>query len=314
MTKPDVSIIIRTLNEERYLPELLISIQSQRSSFSHETVLIDSGSTDNTLNIAEQYGCRILHISREEFSFGRSLNRACEAAQGTYLAFISGHCIPCDQHWLQNLIQPLTQGFVQYCYGRQIGGPHTYWSECQIFAKYFPTESCLTQQSFYCNNANSALLATSWKRHRFNEDLTGLEDMELAKRLVADKGRVGYTAEASVYHLHHENWKQVQRRFEREALALQLICPQVILRRRDLLRYFSRGVIRDLAAGLPTTLTPANFHRIIRYRYHQYNGSFRGNHLHKIISSELRDTYFYPTLSKGQPLTSKVFHNDKITI
>ena len=305
MTKPDVSIIIRTLNEERYLPELLSSIQSQRSAFSHEIVLIDSGSTDNTLKIAERFNCRILHISREEFSFGRSLNRACEAAQGTYLAFISGHCIPCNSDWLQNLVEPLSHGTVQYCYGRQAGGPQTYWSECQIFAKYFPEESSVPQQGFYCNNANSAILSETWARYRFDEELTGLEDMHFAKRLAADKGAVGYNADASVYHIHHENWQQVQRRFEREALALQQICPEVILRRRDLLRYFSRGVIRDLAAGFPTKLTSTTFQQIICYRYHQYIGSYRGNHLHRKLSSELRETYFYPTHSKGQPLTSK---------
>jgi rhamnosyltransferase len=305
MSKPAVSIIIRTLNEERYLHELLSSIQTQRSNFSHEIVLIDSGSTDNTLTIAEQFGCQILHISRAEFSFGRSLNQACQAAQGSLLTFISGHCIPCHQHWLQNLIAPLCKGIAQYCYGRQIGGPRTYWSECQIFAKYFPEHSSIPQEGFYCNNANSAILAEVWNRYQFNEELTGLEDMDLAKRLLADQGKVGYVADASVYHLHHENWEQVQRRYEREALALQLICPEVILRRRDLFRYFSRGVIRDLAAGLPRTLTPKTFQQIIRYRYHQYMGGYRGNHLHKRMSSELRDTYFYPTPSKGQPLTTK---------
>ena len=307
MTKPDVSIIIRTLNEERYLPELLSSIQSQRTSFSHETVLIDSGSTDNTLCIAERFGCQIMHISREEFSFGRSLNRACEAAQGTYFALISGHCIPCNPHWLQNLVQPLAQGLIQYCYGRQVGGAQTYWSECQIFAKYFPEESSIPQQGFYCNNANSAIAADTWSRFKFNEELTGLEDMHLAKRLVEEQGTVGYIADAKVCHIHHESWQQVQRRFEREALALQQICPEVLLRRRDLLRYFSRGVIRDLAAGLPTTLALATFRQIIRYRYHQYIGSYRGNHLHKRMSSELRETYFYPTPSKGKPLTSKAY-------
>jgi len=301
MSKPDVSIIIRTLNEERYLPELLSSIQEQRSSFTHEVVLIDSGSTDNTLSVAEQFGCRILHISRAEFSFGRSLNRACEAARGAYFVLISGHCIPCNPHWLQNLVQPLAEGLVQYCYGRQVGGAQTYWSECQIFAE----QSSIPQQGFYCNNANSAITVDTWKRFKFNEELTGLEDMHLAKRLFAEQGAVGYVADASVCHIHHETWQQVQRRFEREALALQQICPEVILRRRDLLRYFSRGVIRDLAAGLPTTLTMKTFRQIICYRFHQYRGSYRGNHLHKKMSSELRETYFYPTTSIGEPLTSK---------
>lgn len=301
MSKPDISIIIRTLNEERYLPELLASIQTQQSAFSHEVVLIDSGSTDNTLEIAEQFGCRILHISREEFSFGRSLNRACEAARGAYFVLISAHCIPCNQHWLQNLVQPLAEGLVQYCYGRQVGGPQSYWSECQIFAKYFPEESSIPQRGFYCNNANSAIIAGAWNRFKFNEELTGLEDMHLAKRLVEARGAVGYIADASVYHIHHESWQQIQRRFEREALALQQICPEVILRRRDLLRYLTRGVIRDLAAGLPARFALTTFHKIIRYRYHQYMGSYRGNHLHKRMSIELRETYFYPTPSKGKP-------------
>jgi len=305
MSKPDVSIIIRTLNEERYLPELLSSIQEQQSTFSHEVVLIDSGSTDHTLHIAEQFGCRILHISREEFSFGRSLNHACEAAHGAYFVLISGHCIPCNPHWLQNLVQPLAEGLVQYCYGRQVGGAQTYWSEGQIFAKYFPEQSSIPQQGFYCNNANSAITAITWNRFKFNEKLTGLEDMHLAKRLVAEQGVVGYAADASVSHIHHETWQQVQRRFEREALALQHICPEVILRRRDLLRYFSWGVICDLAAGLPTTLTLKTFRQIIRYRFHQYRGSYRGNHYHKKMSSQLRETYFYPTSYIGEPLTRK---------
>lgn len=307
MSKPSVSIIIRTLNEERYLPELLTSIQRQRSAFSYEVVLIDSGSTDNTLNIAERFGCRILHISRAEFSFGRSLNRACEVAHGTYLVLISGHCIPRDQYWLEHLIQPLVNRAVHYCYGRQEGTPSTYWSERQIFAKYFPETSAIPQLGFYCNNANSALLAETWKRYYFNEDLTGLEDMDLAKRLVADKGRVGYVANASVLHIHHETWRQVQLRFEREALALQQICPEVILRQRDVARYFTRGVIRDLLSSFPDKISPTTLYYILRYRFHQYMGSYLGNHLHKRMSSALRDAYFYPTQSKGQPLAIRSF-------
>ena len=303
MKKSDVSIIIRTLNEERYLPKLLKAIVNQDTNLSYEVVLIDSGSTDQTLAVASRFGCKIMHISREEFSFGRSLNRACAAATGTYLVFISGHCIPCDPSWLQNLVAPIFNGKVHYTYGRQLGGPNSYWSERQIFAKYFPQVSNIPQKGFYCNNANSALLASTWANYRFDEDLTGLEDMHLAKRLLDDHGFVGYVAEASVFHIHHENWDQVQRRFEREALALQQICPEVILRRRDLVRYFTRGVIRDIESGMPRSLIPKQLMQIIRYRYHQYQGSFRGNHLHRKISSEMRDSYFYPTTTKSPALS-----------
>lgn len=308
MSNPVISIIIRTLNEERYLGELLKSINNQQVSFGFEVILIDSGSDDNTIPIAKSYSCRILHISRQDFSFGRSLNRACAQSFGSYLVFISGHCIPCGTDWLENLVQPLADGSVQYTYGRQLGGRNTYWSECQIFSKYFPISSSIPQQGFYCNNANSAIVASVWDKYKFDEDLTGLEDLHLAKRLIRDGGSIGYVATAPVFHIHHETWKQVKRRFEREALALQQICPEVLLRRTDVSRYFIRAIINDLISSFPTRLSFKLFINIILYRYNQYLGSYIGNHMHKSMSRSLKDNYFYPTQSKGQPLSTS-FHS-----
>ena len=303
MNTIDISIIIRTLNEERYLDSLLKGITSQKSSLTYEIILIDSGSNDRTLEIASNYNCSILHISRNEFSFGRSLNRACEAASGSYLVLISGHCIPFDECWLNNLVHPLTEQIVQYTYGRQIGGPLTYWSENQIFANYYPALSAIPQEGFYCNNANSALLAEIWKKYNFDEELTGLEDMYLAKQLVLDGGSVGYVADAIVHHIHHESWSQVQRRFEREALALKEICPEVILRRRDVVVYIIREICRDVFSRGLTNISLKFISEIIKYRYFQYTGSFKGNHSRKKLCNQLRDTYFYPRPTKSKPLT-----------
>lgn len=305
MSSVDISIVIRTLNEERYLGELLEAISHQNCDFTHEIVLIDSGSTDNTLVIASKYNCNILHISRQEFSFGRSLNRACQASVGKYLILISGHCVPKGNLWMQTLVLPLSKGIADYVYGRQIGGLTTYWSESQIFDKYFPETSQLPQNGFYCNNANSAIIKEVWKKYQFDEELTGLEDMHLAKRLVDAGGSMGYVAEACVYHLHHETWPQIKRRFEREALALQQICPEVILRRRDFVRYFIRGIIKDISSSGLKIFNPNHFFSIFAYRYYQYTGSFKGNNIQKMISKQLRDSYFYPTHSKGIPLTSR---------
>ena len=299
---PEVSIIIRTLNEARYLPDLLLGIQNQESDFSYEIILIDSGSTDNTLSIAEHYNCRILHISREEFSFGRSLNRACEAAYGDYLVIVSGHCIPFDNNWLQNLVKPLSNSEVDYIYGRQIGGAETYWSEQQIFSKYFPEKSQLPQSGFYCNNANSAIRKQVWSQYLFDEELTGLEDMHLAKRLINSSFKIGYVATSCVYHLHNESWPTVQKRFERESLALKTICPEVIMRRSDAVRYFFRAVLSDILASLKHCISINWIIKIFRYRYHQYNGSYIGNHLHRRYSKRTKESYFYPTDSKGPPL------------
>ena len=73
-----VSVVIRTLNEEKHLDELLRSIRSQKSDlFDIEVVIVDSGSLDRTLEIANNYAARITYIKKREFTFGRSLNIGC---------------------------------------------------------------------------------------------------------------------------------------------------------------------------------------------------------------------------------------------
>jgi rhamnosyltransferase len=298
----EASIIIRTLNEARYLPQLLEAIDAQRSEFRSEVIVVDSGSTDGTLEIAHAHGCRILMITKEDFSFGRSLNLGCHAAFGHFLVIISGHCVPCHGSWLQRLLAPLADGEVAYTYGRQLGGAETHWSEHRIFAKYFPSESAIPQPGIYCNNANSALLKSTWEHYKFDETLTGLEDMHLAQRLVADGGKIGYIAEAVVFHYHHERWPQVQRRFEREAVALQRIRPELTVRKRDLLRYLVTAVASDLQNAQRNRVPLQRWPNVWRYRLAQYWGSYTGNRRSRELSASLRESYFYPTEKKGRAL------------
>jgi cellulose synthase/poly-beta-1,6-N-acetylglucosamine synthase-like glycosyltransferase len=303
-----VSIVIRTLNEARYLPALMKGIRNQHFDGAEvEPVVIDSGSSDGTLEIAREFDCVLTHIERTQFSFGRSLNMGCEAASGDVLVFVSGHCVPTDEHWLRRLCLPIFEGMVDYTYGRQLGGPESRFSECRIFEKYFPPQSRLPQVGFFCNNANSALSRAAWRTHRFDEELTGLEDMELAQRLCNTGGKVGYVAEAAVYHYHHESWPQVRRRFEREAIALQRIMPQIQMSPLDLLRYISSSIVHDLRHGrregrAASRLLP----EVARYRWAQYTGSFRGNHQHRKLSRAQKDLYFYPSNTTENDETAEI--------
>ena len=295
LTDAKLSIIIRTLNEARHLDSLLSRIAEQQTpGLGHEVIVVDSGSTDDTLAIAERHGCRVLHISRDEFSFGRSLNMGCEAARGDILVITSGHCVPTDAHWLQRLCQPLLENQASYTFGRQLGGDDSHFSEKRIFAKYFPEQRDNGQQDFFCNNANAAVRYADWERLRFDEELTGLEDMELAQRLLHNQGKVLYVPEAAVYHYHKESWAQIQRRFEREAIALRRIMPQVHVNPLDLARYFSNSVIKDCLSAHRAGLLTRHALDILRYRWHQYLGVYKGNHQHRKLSHAEKEKYFFP--------------------
>ena len=294
-----ISVVIRTLNEERYLAELCSAIARQKFNASLqnalvEIVLVDSGSSDSTLQIARDHNCRIEIIHRKDFSFGRSLNLGCEISRGEILVFVSGHCVPLDDDWLNNLCAPVSEGLAEYAYGRQVGGKNSRLSEHQIFAKHYPMESMIPQNGFFCNNANSAILKSSWEKYKFNEEITGLEDMDLAKRLVQNSGKVAYVANSVVYHHHYETWPQVRRRFEREAIALQGILPQVHVSLLDTIRYILASVISDVKIAKERGILSKNFIEIVLYRYYQYTGVYIGNHQHRRLSRAEKERYFYP--------------------
>lgn len=290
-----VSIIIRTLDEEQHLQALLEGIESQEIPGAEvETIVVDSGSADRTLVIARAYGCRIEQIARETFSFGKSLNQGCARSGGEILVFISGHCVPCDPHWLAELVEPIREGLAQYVYGRQLPGPGTRFSEAQLFARQYPETSQVPQAGIFCNNANAALRRDVWEKFSFSSECSGLEDMQLAKRISSEGHAIGYQASARVFHHHDERWKEVRWRFEREALALQDIMPGVHIGPLDFARYFVSAVWHDLGQARAQARAIRKFGEIVCFRWQQYLGSYRGNHRLRVLSRRNRDQYFYP--------------------
>lgn len=306
------SIIIRTYNEELFLDKLLSMIKKQHcKKVNYEIVIVDSGSTDRTLEIAQKHKCKITHIHKHEFTFGRSLNIGCEFSQGQVLVFISGHCIPVNECWLESLCKPLVNNSASYAYGRQIGAETTKYSEHRHFEKWFPDYSKLPQEGFFCNNANAAIQRKAWEKYQFDEELTGLEDMFLAKQLVTDKNfaSIGYVADASVYHIHNENWQQVCLRYERESYALHRIMPDVQVTFRDFLRFFLSAIFSDLSFAIKEKVFIKKMGEIILFRFYQYWGSYKGNHLTRKLTEDKKNQYYYPKAIKVKRSSKQNFES-----
>jgi rhamnosyltransferase len=291
------SIIIRTLNEEKYLQELLTSINSQivDSNENTEIILVDSGSTDKTIEIATTNSVKIIKISKDEFSFGRSLNIGCQNAKGEILIFISGHCIPTDKKWLKNLVKPIQEKVASYTYGFQTGRDNTAFSEYQIFEKFFPDKEVNDLNlSFFCNNANAALNKNIWEQFKFDETITGLEDMKLAKILQENKKNIKYVRNAKVFHIHNENFKQIKNRYEREALALKKILPEIKVSLSDFCKFLFLGISKDFAKALKKKVLMKNLISIIRFRFFMNLGIYFGNKKQSISSKIDKKKYFFP--------------------
>ncbi len=106
MNHPETSVVIRTFNEERFLPNLLAAIE-QQTYRDYETIVVDSGSLDRTREIAAQKADKLLSIESRDFTFGHSLNIGIQQTSGKYIVIVSAHTLPFDEHWLGKLIEPL---------------------------------------------------------------------------------------------------------------------------------------------------------------------------------------------------------------
>lgn len=223
MRHAEISVVIRTFNEEKYLPALLdaLNLQSLRD---FETIVVDSGSLDRTREIAAQKADQLLRVQSHDFTFGHSLNVGIRNASGRYIAIVSAHTLPVDHEWLAKLIEAFHDSQTAMVYGRQLGGDASKFSESQDMRRTFGSKGEVLQPPrFFANNANSAIRKDLWQQRPFDESLPGLEDIEWAKYWMERGYQIVYEPTAALYHIHEESWRQVRRRYHREAIAARWI-------------------------------------------------------------------------------------------
>ncbi len=291
--KTHCSIVIRAYNEEKHIGRLLTGIL-QQTVRDIEIILVDSGSTDATVAIASRYPVKVVHIKPEEFTFGRSLNLGIEHTSSEFIVMASAHVYPVYPDWLEQLLHPFTDPQVGMVYGKQRGNTTTKFSEHQLFAKMYPEQSDLKQRSPICNNANAAIRRSLWLQHRYDENLTGLEDLDWATWAISQNHFLAYAADAEVVHVHNETHGQVYNRYRREAMALKRIRPAEHFRLLDFLRLFVSNVVSDGWFAAREHLFLREFLGVIRFRFAQFWGTYKGFSISGPLTGQLKQTFYYP--------------------
>ena len=114
----EVSIIIRTKNEERWISSCLQKIFEQ-SFKNFEVIIVDNYSSDKTLRKIKNYNIKkILKI--KNYTPGKSLNLGIKNSSGKYIVIISAHCLPKNNLWLEKLVKSIKSNKkIAGVYGRQ---------------------------------------------------------------------------------------------------------------------------------------------------------------------------------------------------
>ena len=197
-----VSIIIRTKNEEKWISACLRAVFGQNFP-DFEVVIVDNKSTDKTLEKVKAYDVKVVEINN--FSPGKALNIGIDNSKGEILVFLSGHCIPKNEVWLENLVRNLSDERVAGVYGRQEPMAFTSDLDKRDLITVFGIEKKIQRKDPFFHNANSAMKRQTWEQYPFNEVVTNIEDRVWGKQIVTNGYMIVYEPEASVYHWHGIN-------------------------------------------------------------------------------------------------------------
>lgn len=305
-TSKPCSIVIRCYNEEKHIGKLLFGLSKQNNK-RLQIIVVDSGSTDNTLAIVRRFPVKLIQIRSDEFSFGRSLNRGCAAADEDYIAVASAHVFPIYKNWIDELLAPFEDPRIGLVYGKQQGDHTTKFSERQVFAKWFPDQSMERQNHPFCNNANAAIRRELWKKLPYNEDLTGLEDIDWANRVMKLGFHISYNNRAVVTHLHDETFRQIFNRYRREAIALKSIFPDESFELFDFIHFLLFNTINDIRAYFSHEKGDKTIWEIPLFRLMQFFGTYRGFKEYGAITSQLKQTFYYPNNKSNSPKNSRIY-------
>jgi len=236
----ETSILIRTKNEQKWLSVVLQKLKQQTYK-NFDIIIVDSGSTDNTLNIAKRYTKHILHIKQKNFSYPYALNIGCEYAHATkYLVMLSAHSVPISNTWLQDGIDDFTNDEIVGVYGNVWALPDATTWEKILFNKWigqleikFNRKNIIYKQKIGVLGFTNAIIRKDlWDKYHFDESYgAGGEDGQWAGYYLEKGYKIIADSKFAVYHSHnlgirglykqYKNWKSLTKPQDFEQLKFR---------------------------------------------------------------------------------------------
>lgn len=182
-----------------------------------EIIVVDSGSTDPTLDIAYDSADALVELPTDEFTYGRALNRGAEVARAPVLFALSSHCFLRRLDWIERSLSYYRRPDVAGTNGqlwRPDGSPlHD--------VLFLTTATPLPNPMWGFSNHASSWRAAVWREDRFDERLGASEDFEWSDRVIARGFTIVFDPALVVpaHHLKQQGVRALYRRSRREFLG-----------------------------------------------------------------------------------------------
>jgi len=261
--KYDATVALLTFNGEEFLEELLEAVSDQKTDKNYEVLVIDSGSTDRTLEIIAKFPKVRLHkIPNKDFGHGRTRNLAVEMAGGEAVLFLTQDAVPSHRKWLDYMLEPFgLSDKVSMVFGRQIPRPDCFATlkreVATVFGDMGPKDSIILHRTIdpssykkcstntFFSDANSAVRKSAISEVPFR-DVNYAEDQALGIDMLKAGYIKAYAPLGSVIHSHNYPLKQYFTRKFDESVGLRKSTGQTpIAGRKELLFGSIRATLRD---------------------------------------------------------------------
>jgi rhamnosyltransferase len=211
-TPPQVTVVMRTKNVEDVLAQALDALFAQ-SFADFELLVVDSGSTDSTLEILSHYPATVHRIEAHEYVPGPVLNGAIERTQSPLIVFQNSDVVPLDDGALGALVEAFDDPKIQAAFGRQIPRPE---ADCWVssdYARAFPADGAAPDWIPF-SLPFAAMRRSAWVERPFYSEAWGSEDTEWGVYARTAGKQIRYVSDARVMHSHNYTLRQLYgRRF-----------------------------------------------------------------------------------------------------
>ncbi|HWF33208.1 MAG TPA: glycosyltransferase [Solirubrobacteraceae bacterium] len=231
---PDVSVVIPVHNGGALLAEVLHALS--RQTVAHELVICDSGSQDESVQIARRQGARVLEIAPERFSHGGTRNMLVAAAAGSRVALLTQDATPSSERWLETLLEGFELApdvaLVYGPYRPRPEAPSPVRIELESWfgslspdglprverlaeqeRRSLPAAALIGRRGFF-SDANACIDRAAWERTPFRE-IPYAEDRMLALDMLRAGHAKAYMPQAAVIHSHaYSTSQQLRRSFD----------------------------------------------------------------------------------------------------
>jgi rhamnosyltransferase len=251
-----ISVLIPVKDGGADLVRCLQAIAAQKVEDEVEVVVVDSGSSDGSVDRAREFGAEVHEIPASEFVHGATRNLAAQLSRGDVLVFTTQDAVPADDQWLARLVQALDGDGVAGAYGRQL--PHEDATPPEQFFldfMYGPSpriqrlggiEELSFEQTLF-SNVNSAIPRRVWETNPFRDDVTMSEDQEWSRRMLLAGHTIVYEPEAAVRHSHTYTLRGAFRRFYDSGASAGRSYVAGEVSRAALRRAFKRYAVGELS-------------------------------------------------------------------